>query len=70
MPLADDLRTTLDNYAKALAADSINPQPSYTMDGKSVQRNEWRRLMLEAMRELAGLISGLSPYWVETRFKT
>lgn len=64
---ADNLATIRDNYAAALAADSVSPQPSYSIDGKSVSRNEWRDSLLRQIKELNELILLASPYEYHVR---
>lgn len=65
--VAENLATTIAGYAAALAADSVSPQPSYTLDGKSVSRNEWREGLQRMIAELTQLGNGYTPYIVSTR---
>ena len=62
-----DLQTILNNYQSALAADSANPQPSYSLDGQSVSRNEWRDSLLKAIVQLQQTINAQNPYIVRTK---
>lgn len=63
----DNLTTTIAGYATALAADSVNPQASYTLDGKSVDRNAWRDGLQKLIDALQKTINGMQPYRVVTR---
>lgn len=63
----DNLNTTIAGYATALAADSVNPQASYTLDGKSVDRNAWRDGLQKMIDALQKTINGMNPYIVSTR---
>jgi hypothetical protein len=65
--VSDNLNTTIAGYATALAADSVSPQPSYTLDGKSVSRNEWRESLERLMEALQKQVNALSPYCVVSR---
>lgn len=38
----DNLDVAIAGYASALAADSVNPLESYSLDGENVTRAEWR----------------------------
>lgn len=67
MSVASDLSTAIAGYAAALAADSVSPQPSYTLDGKSVSRNEWREGLQRMIVELQKTVNALSPYIVSTK---
>lgn len=48
----DDLDTAIAGYASALAADSIDPKESYSLDGENVTRNEWRAGIGQLIGEL------------------
>lgn len=65
--VTDNLNTTIAGYATQLALDSANPQPSYTLDGKSVSRNEWREGLQRMINELQKTVNGLNPYCVVSR---
>ena len=62
-----DLQTVLNNYQSALAADSVSPQPSYSLDGQTVSRNEWRDSLLRAIVQLQQTINAQNPYIVRTK---
>lgn len=63
------LQTTIAGLSAALAADSANPQPSYTLDNKSVSQNEWRESLTKQIKELQDAINQRSPTinWVQRR---
>ena len=67
MSAVSDLTTTRDNYATALATDSVSPQPSYSLDGQSVSRQEWRDGLLKMIVELNKTINAMGPYVVTTK---
>ncbi len=61
-------------YQAALLADSADPKKTYTKDGESLSRNEWRAGLIEAVASLTGLnvemqkiLNGLDPYVLRTR---
>jgi hypothetical protein len=64
MALADDLASVYaqrSNLLAALAADSLSPQPSYSVGGQSVSRSEWRESLLRQVGELNRMSQSLSP---------
>lgn len=65
--VAENLTTTIAGYAAALAADSANPQASYTLDGKSVSRNEWREGLARMIDALQATLNARAPYIVQTK---
>lgn len=65
--VADNLNTAIAGYATALAADSVNPQPSYTLDNKSVSRNEWREGLQKLIDALQKTVNAQNPYVVSTK---
>lgn len=65
--VTDNLNTAIANYVQALALDSINPQPSYTLDNKSVSQNEWRDGIQKLIEALQKQVNALNPYIVVTR---
>ncbi len=65
--VSDNLNAAIAGYASRLALDSVNPQPSYSLDGKSVSRNEWREGMQRLIDSLAKTINALNPYVVSTK---
>lgn len=75
MALADtiaDLETSIAGWAAKLAADSVNPQPSYTQtspqgNSRSVSRKEWRDGLLANIREARSLVATMQPFYVKTR---
>lgn len=67
MSALSDLITTRDNWAAALLADSTSPQPSYSLDGQSVSRQEWRDGLAKGIESLNKTINAMSPYVVVTK---
>ena len=65
--VAENIATTIAGYAEALAADSVNPRTSYSLDGKSVSRNEWRDGLARLIVELNKFANAQSPYVVSTK---
>ena len=65
--VSENLEATIAGYATALAADSVSPQPSYTLDGKSVSRNEWREGLQRLIDALQKTVNAMSPYVVSTK---
>lgn len=63
----ENLTTAINNYSAALAADSINPQPDYTLDGKTVNRAVWRDSLFKMIGELTKLSNQLNPFVITTR---
>jgi hypothetical protein len=64
MALADDvasIATQRSNLLAALTADSINPQPSYSVGGQSVSRSEWRESLLRQVADLNKMAQILNP---------
>lgn len=64
MALADDiasLATQRSNLLAALTADSVSPQPSYSVGGQSVSRAEWRESLLRQVAELNKMAQILNP---------
>ena len=62
-----DLQTALNGYQAALAADALNPQPTYSLDGQMVDRNKWRESMFKMCMDLQQLINATNPYIVRTK---
>lgn len=61
-------------YAERLAEDALSPKSSYSIDGESVSRNEWRASLYQAIEsltksnmEIFKLINAIQPYWISTR---
>ena len=65
--VADSLNAAIAGYAAALAMDSANPQPSYTLDGKTVSRNEWREGLDRLIKSLQQTVNAQTPYIVSTK---
>jgi hypothetical protein len=63
----DSLILSRDNYAAALAADSVSPQPSYSIDGEAVDRTTWRRELAALVEELNATINAMQPYQLSIR---
>ena len=81
MSALSDLQATLESnataikeYAERLADDALAPKASYSIDGESVSRNEWRTSLLEAIERLTKanvaimqLINNMKPNYIATR---
>lgn len=65
--LTQSLRTCINGWSSALAIDAMSPQPSYSVDGESYQRNEWRQMLLESIIKAKTTINALNPYIGTTR---
>ena len=61
------LQTSITGWATALAADSANPQPSYSISGKSVSRNEWRDSLQRMIDEAQQTINKRNPFIIQSR---
>lgn len=66
MALAD-IQVAIQGLESALAADSANPQPTYTLNGKTVQRSEWRESLVRALEGLKKQQQAYQPYLIRTR---
>ena len=66
MALAD-LQTAIQGLESALAADAASPQPTYSLNGKTVDRNAWRTTMIEALEGLKKQVQAYQPYLIRTR---
>lgn len=62
-----DLQTAVDLYQQALAADAVNPQPSYSLRGEMVSQTEWRLGISKIIQELNMTINSMNPYCVRTK---
>lgn len=65
MAESDDLLAIRAGLIAALAAEAINPQPSYSINGQSVDYNGYRTSMLEQISKVNELIATIQgPYEV------
>jgi len=67
MALLSNLQAAVENYSNAILADSINPQPSYAIDGQQVSREEWREGLMRQIITLNKTINALNPYEIITK---
>lgn len=73
MALIDDLKTSRDNYAAILAAQTTawvaaGCPPTFSIDGESYQWDGWRDSMVKQINELTKTINAVaSPYIVRHR---
>lgn len=51
-----NLTTSRDNLAAALAAESANPRETYSVDGRSYSWNEYRQSLVTQIDELNALV--------------
>lgn len=56
MTYINDLKTSRNSAASALADAMANPQPNYTVDGRSIAWSEYRTSLVEQLTELNDLI--------------
>jgi len=61
-----DLQYAIQGLESALAADAVNPQPSYSVNGKQVSRNEYRTSLIEALEGLKKQVQAYQPYIIRT----
>ncbi len=57
---AENLETTLNNLCAALAAESANPQPSYSINGQQVDWNGYRAAVMQQIKSLNEMIEDLN----------
>jgi hypothetical protein len=50
--IAENLATAKAGFARQLAEISANPKPSYTVDGRTYNWNEYLRFLMESMKSL------------------
>ncbi|AMV25432.1 hypothetical protein VT84_13605 [Gemmata sp. SH-PL17] len=65
--VAENLQTAIANVASKLATESANPQPSYSLDGKSFSWNEYRESLVRQLEALQKAVNAVSPYIVQTK---
>lgn len=63
----ENLKTIRSNLIAALLADSADPQPTYSLDGESISRQEWRKGVQEQIKEYTELIITEEPFISETQ---
>jgi len=62
MPTAvEQLLNIRAGYLEALANDALNPIPTHTIDGISVDTNTWRRELLNRIAEINRLLTAFQP---------
>ena len=66
MALAD-LQTAINGIESLIAAESANPKPTYTLDGKTVNWTEWYKMMTETLESLKRQVQAYQPYIIRTR---
>ena len=67
MGQAEDLRTIRDQITANLIAESLSPQPSYSVDGESVDWATWAQMQQNRIEQLNRMINAASPYILSTR---
>lgn len=55
------LQAAIALWAAQLQADAASPQPTYTIDGKNVQRNEWRENLQKLIADAQNTINQRNP---------
>ena len=59
--LITSLREQRANINAKLLEDSLNPVPSYSVGGQSVNRTEWRKSLLDQMKGINEQLIALQP---------
>ena len=67
MTLKTDFETIRDNLIAELTAESANPRPDYSIDGRAVSWNDYRQSLLDQILELQKQINILAPYKISVR---
>ena len=60
--VAENLKTAKANYAKQLADLSLNPKPSYIIDGQNVAWKLHQDMLLAAIASIDRLLQAEEPY--------
>lgn len=63
---AENIATIRSNLLAALAADSVNPKPTYAIGGQTVDRNGWRAALMQQLKDLNALADVASGPWEAT----
>jgi hypothetical protein len=58
-----NLESAIAGWAAALAADALDPQPSYSLDGEQVSRAEWRTALVANIKDANAAIAELDSTW-------
>ena len=56
------LKAMIDGWMNALVADSVNPQPDYSLEGRSVSRVAWRDALQRNIDNNLALLGKFEPY--------
>lgn len=64
---AENIATIRSNLLAALATESANPKPSYSVDGQSVSWTEWRAGILKQIADLDALGAATTPFEYTTQ---
>ncbi len=59
--VSTSLATSIAAWTAALLADSTAPQPTYSIDGKSVSQAEWRDNLMKLIKDAQDAINQRSP---------
>ena len=59
---AENIATIRSGLLAALATDSANPKPSYSIGNQSVDRNAWRANLLEQIKGLNEIAGASDPF--------
>lgn len=57
----EQLVSIRDGYLTALAQDALNPVPSHTIDGITIDATQWRRELLDRIGQINELIAAFNP---------
>ena len=66
MAYLDDLKTARDQIATQIRDISLNPKPSYTIDGQTVSWTQHLNMLIEKLKPLDIAINAAEPYEVQS----
>lgn len=61
MNIAVELATALESLVTAFKQACVNPKPNYSLDGQSVSWGEYLRMLSEAIKTTAELLTTFDP---------
>lgn len=62
----ENLQTAKENLAAKIAEVTLDPKPSYAIDGQSVQWESYLAMLINQQEKLNELINLLDPYEIPT----
>ncbi len=66
----DKLRQIKGQILDLVAEYTVNPKPSYSLDGQSVNWTDWFQAMMARVREIDEMIAETEPFEFHTQAKT